>query len=140
MASQVIEDIVVEEPPPESTEELSMKPTAVELSETLTRGIERLDVLEERLGVSIENLYVKIPPDYSYLRIMGELHSATGTTLSEWTKVVAVVYDSEGRVIATNENFFFEDKFFGFDVIDIGMRGDDIALRAHKIRVFPKTG
>lgn len=122
-----------------NVEEVDTKPTPKELSELLTEGIERLDVLEERLGVSLENLYVAVDNDYSSIRITGELHASSGTALSHDLEVVAAMYDENGRLVKTTSRSFLEKIFFGFDVVNLSTYEAGLALRVRKIRVFPKA-
>lgn len=122
-----------------NAEEVDTKPTPEELSEFLTARIERLDVLEERLGISLDNLYVSVNNDNSYVAITGELHVSSGTELTQDVEVVAAMHDDRGRLIKTVSTYFRKKEFFAFDVISLSMFEPQFALKVRKIRVFPKA-
>ena len=115
-----------------------MKLTIGELEKDILKRIERLEAFEERLGVSIQNLSVRIESERKWLTIFYELYSASGTTIKEYVTLECILYDEYGLII-DKENFTVgPDKFFGFEVIKAEFREYGIAERVGKIRVYPK--
>lgn len=109
----------------------------------LTDRIERLEVFEERAGVSFEALYCTIDNNDHWshgnyhVDFRGELHSSTGTTIQNDISVVLTVYDTAGRVLDTNSEWIDSDTFFGFEVLDMTLRVPPTA-QIGRVRVFPK--
>ena len=120
-------------------EDFDVKPTPRVVSKALTKGIERLEVFEERFGIVLDKLSVNVSDDYAWLTIVGEVHLAGGGSLARDVKLVAVAYDSEGSIIGTGESTVYAQKFSGFDVLNITLHARDIGLVATRIRVFPKA-
>ena len=112
--------------------------------EDITNTVERLELFEERLGVRIEGLYAKFtynesdkPGYYSFsVGLTGELQATKGSKLKDSIFVVAVAYDTEGRVIGVEERWFNKDCFFGLETFEILIRG--LPDKPSKIRVYPK--
>jgi len=121
------------------TEGFDVKPTPRVASKALTKGIERLEVFEERLGIVLDKLSVNVSDDYGSVTVVGEIHLKDGMSLAKDTSVVAVAYDSEGHIIKTGTTFLFAHTFSGFDVLDITLFATDIGSLATRIRVFPKA-
>lgn len=121
-----------------NTEDIEVKPTPKELSRMLTKRIERLEVIEERLGVLLDKLFVKVSEDYSDITITGEIHTRGGTTLNNDIEIAAIAYDHEGLVIETSAETFYSEDFYAFDVISIRLWSSEIGLETKRIRIFPK--
>lgn len=118
--------------------DIEMKLTIGELEKDLLKRIERLEAFEERLGVSIQNLSVRIDSERKWLTIFYELYSAIGTTIKEYITVECILYDEDGLIIEEAHSIIETDKFFGFEVIKEEFREYGIAERVSKIRVYPK--
>lgn len=101
----------------------------------ITDSVERLEAFEDRLSVSLEGLFANIRSDHVFLN--GELHPRDGTELNQDIEVVAIVYDSSGRVLAVQERGFYQDEFFGFEAFSfvLDLSGNEPA----KVRVYPKA-
>jgi hypothetical protein len=119
-------------------ETCDVKPTPRVASRALTKGIERLEVFEEKLGIALDNLSLTISDDYRWLTVTGEVHLAGGRSLTQDIILVAVAYDSEGSILGSDQYFVSADKFLGLDVFKIEFWANDIGLLAKRIRVFPK--
>lgn len=115
--------------------EIEIKLTPKQLEKTILNRIERLEAFEERLGVSIQNLSIKIG---SYISLFAELHSITGTSINENIEVECVLYDKDGLVIDKTTKNIDADDFFGFQVLEMNFFGDDLAEQVGKIRIYPK--
>jgi len=120
-------------------EDFDVKPTARVASKALTKGIERLEVFEERFGIVLDKLAVNVGNDYDLLTVVGEVHLKDGASLAKYITLVAVAYDSEGGIIKTSHTTLDARTFSGFDVLDISLYAPEIGLLAKRIRVFPKA-
>ena len=109
----------------------------------LTDRIERLEVFEERVGVSFEALYCTIDnndnwSDGNYrIELRGEVHSTSGTSIDDDLLIVLTVYDATGRVLETDSEWIDSDAFFGFDVFDMTLKIPQES-EISRVRLFPK--
>ena len=108
----------------------------------VTSRIERLEVFEERLGVTLENLSAFVQDSgadsSTPLVVCGELQPLNGTKLQGNVELVVAAYDSSGRVIGTSSCIYFADEFFGLETFDL-----IVVLpmnQVSKVRVYPKKG
>jgi len=122
------------------SEEFDVRPTPRVASKALTKGIERLEVFEEQLGIVLDKLSLTVSDDYTWLTVTGEVHVAGGRSLARDIKLVAVAYDSEGSILGTGDCVISAQTFLGLDVFKIAFWARDIGLLARRIRVFPKPG
>ena len=100
--------------------------------------IERLELFEERLGVRLERVSAELRRGHVF--VMGELHVTEGMTLDKDIWLIATFYDSEGRILDTQEMIYMKQKFYGFEVFKILSGELDSAQLSNiaKIRVYPK--
>jgi len=98
--------------------------------------LERLEAFEERLQIRLEGLYVVLDDEDNDITIRGELHPIEGTALRMNIGLVAVAYDSVGRVIKTDDHMFLMRKFFGFEVFSLYLSCPHV--KVSKIRLYPK--
>ena len=107
-------------------------------------NIERLEIMEEKFGITLEGLNAQIKhwdsdsgnmPD---LNIYGEIHAANGTGIEESVEIVATAFDTDGKVIVTGSVYINKEDFFALENIDIAMM--DIISIPVKVRVYPKKG
>jgi len=119
--------------------EVEIKLTPKQLEKRLIKRIERLEAFEERLGVSIQNLSLKINDSYTWATIFCELHSTNGTTIEKSIKIECVLYDNDGSIIDTESAYVSSDSFFGFELIELNFTGNESkAEQVSKIRIYPK--
>jgi hypothetical protein len=105
-------------------------------TKNVTSCLERLEAIEDRLGVELSGLDAVY--DDGTLRVRGEISTKGGGVLKHHLHVVVATYNSDGQVTGTNDTFLNCDKFCGFDVFDIGVY--DCPTNIKKIRVWPKLG
>lgn len=107
-------------------------------------NVERLEIMEEKFGVTLEGLNAQIKhwdsdsenmPD---LEIYGEIHAANGTGIEEDVSIIATAFDSDGKVIGTGSVYIDKEDFFALENIDISII--DIISIPVKVRVYPKKG
>ncbi len=101
-------------------------------------NIERLEMMEEKFGVSLEGIYAEfetVDDDSHYVNVRGEIQAVNGTKLEESLDIIITAYNAEGKVIATSNAYFDEDDFFGLSPFDICV---DIIEKPVKIRIYPK--
>ena len=108
-------------------------------SKDLTHLVERLEMFEERLGVTLESLFASMDR-YGMIRIAGELHPRTGPTLNQNIAIRASCHDASGRVVGTNRyGIFYKDKLFGLQVFEFVINSPSLAnVKVAKIRIFPE--
>jgi len=108
----------------------------------VTSKIERLEVFEERLGVTLESLSAFVHdngPGYSvFLIVRGELQTRNGTELQGNIHVVVAAYDASGRIIGTESLGCYVEDFFGLETFHLTV---EIPLnQVSKVRIYPKKG
>ncbi|MCB0539722.1 MAG: hypothetical protein KDE33_19555 [Bacteroidetes bacterium] len=119
--------------------EIEIKLTPKQFEKRLIKKIERLEAFEERLGVSLQNLSLKIDDSYIWATIYCEVHSTNGTTLEDALNIECVLYDNDGSIIDKKSAYIDSDDFFGFELIELTFTGDiSIAEQVSKIRIYPK--
>ena len=107
----------------------------------LSNKFERLEVFEERAGVTIQGLSAFIQDQGEgdvVLRVCGEIQTRDGTQLRQDVELIIAVYDSCGRIIGTSSCNYYAETFFALETIN-----DVIFLpikEVSKIRVYPKKG
>lgn len=115
--------------------EKSFTPSQVQTK--LRKNLQRLEPLEERLGIYFDNLSVKVDTDYN-ITVLGEVFASNASTINENINLTLIVYDVDGNVIETATKTIYSNDFFGFDVFQLVIYENDIALKADKLRLFPK--
>jgi len=117
--------------------DIEIKLTPKQLEKSLFKCIERLEVFEERLGVSIQSVSININDATNWPTLFCELHSSNGTAINEWITVDCILYDKDGLVISEAKKMIDPKKFFAFEVIKLQFT-DVIAEEISKIRLYPK--
>jgi len=106
----------------------------------ITHKIERLELFEERLDIRLECLSAYCttydPPDEVYVEVHGELHPVDGAQLKSDTKLVIVAYDSDGRVVQVQEDWFSKENLYGFEAFSIYLTLPSVEVS--KVRILPK--
>jgi len=106
----------------------------------VTDKIERLEALEERLGIVLGSMsaYCEIYEHTSdtHLYVYGELQASDGLELKERILLICAAYDSKGRVVNTGYDCFDPNSFYATETlsISISLPGNDLS----KIRIYPK--
>lgn len=107
------------------------------MSLDISGAIERLEALEDRAGVRLENMSAFIRSgDPAFVSVTGEIHSTDGAHLEYDVEVVCAAYDTSGRVVQTASAYYGADNFYGLEIFDFTMSlpVDDVA----RVRIFPK--
>lgn len=117
-------------------EDIKIKLTKEQCKKQLLNRVERLEVFEERLGVIIQNISLKIN-DYEII-LFCELYPINGTAISDSIDVECVLYDREGSIIDKSNKYVISDDFFGFEVINMTFIVENTAELINKIRIYPK--
>ncbi len=102
-------------------------------------NVERLEMMEEKFGVSLEGVYAEyetVGSDSHYINVRGEIQAVNGTKLEESLDVIITAYNDSGKVIATGSDRFDTDEFFGLSPFDICT---EIIEKPVKIRIYPKN-
>lgn len=126
-----------------SSQENDGPPTPIELGLASEGVVERLEVLEDRFGISIEGLYVKwTAGTNSSLTVNGEIRSATGPGLQSDFDLIADCIDEHGRVVEhTTLAYCRKDNFFGFatwhQVFYFNTVEDAQSIR--RVRIYPRA-
>ncbi len=104
-------------------------------------NIERLEIMEEKFGITIEGLNAQISfyEDSDYMpdvEIYGEIHAVNGTGIDDDIEIVATAFDRDGKVIGTTTDYIEKEDFFALQSLDITI--SDVSSKPAKIRVYPK--
>jgi len=119
--------------------DLEIKLSPKQLEKILLKKIERLEAFEERLGVTFENISLKLDDNYIWAKLFCELHSSNGTKLNESIEIECVLYSSDGTILEKNSEYVNEEDFFGFELIEFSFFGNiEMANNVSKIRIYPK--
>lgn len=80
----------------------------------ITNLIERLEAFEDRLGVRLESLSAKFEQydDTGFVKVLGELHPQSGTTLQKDIELIVAAYDSSSRIVGTGSTYLEASGFF----------------------------
>ena len=108
----------------------------------VTSRIERLEVFEERLGVTLESLSAFVHDNgadsSTYLIVRGELQPLNGMELQENVDMVVAAYDVSRRIIGTSSCRYYADELFGLETFDFTV---ELPLnQVSKVRLYPKKG
>lgn len=104
----------------------------------LLKKVERLEVFEERAGVKLEGLCVRISPDSNRFEVNGELYPRDGLHLSRTVELVFTIYGKDGGVLSTTSQTFYKDSFYGFEPFSVDIYNVE-ASKVGKIRVYPNS-
>lgn len=107
------------------------------LESKLKNSVERLELLEEKLGIRIDNISVKTSESFE-IAVLGEIFSLSGDSLKHNININANLYNSDGDLIDTAYTYIYSEDFMGYDTFKINFYDDDIALQTDKIRLFVK--
>lgn len=100
-------------------------------------NIERLEMMEEKFGISIEGVFAEFNNEHSTLEVKGEIQATNGTTIDDDIDLQVTAYNSSGKVILSTSRSFYAEDFFGVDSFSTY---DDIIEKPTKIRIYPKKG
>ena len=107
------------------------------LKKELLQKIERLEAFEERMMIRFENISVTIVDKDSF-NLFFEAHPITGTKINETIIIDCIIYDKNGAIIDKKYTYLIKDSFFGFEVVDFFISGNEILDKVGKIRIYPK--
>ena len=106
----------------------------------ITNIVERLELLEDKFGVSISALHASCdsrpfdsPPVYA-VKINFDLNSSTGGELERSLKINASTYNTAGQLLRTEKAYITKENFIGFESIEMKFFVDQAPT---KIRLFP---
>jgi hypothetical protein len=107
--------------------------------------IERLEFIEEKMGVKLESLFAcedgsgwssGIGTSKRFV-INGELHTIDGSQLSQNVRLVISAHDSSSRVLGSGSIEIKAKDFFGFDTFSDGMHVYACEDLVTKVRIYP---
>lgn len=107
----------------------------------LTDRVERMEAVEERLGISIEALYVKYidhgpgGEEFRVLWVNFDVVSPNGA-LKQDVEIVVSSYNDARQLEGTSKQVIKAKKFFGLESCSIAI--DDNSGPPSRIRIFPK--
>ena len=111
----------------------------------ITNRIERLEVFEERLGVTLKSLsaffsdFTSTGKSNFVINICGELHAINGTNINQSINVIFDVYDTCGRIIKIGMSSYFNAKiFFGIESFKVELQYLPVS-NISKIRIYPRS-
>ncbi|MDO5695870.1 MAG: hypothetical protein Q4P30_03830 [Eubacteriales bacterium] len=97
--------------------------------------IERIESMEEKLGVIMENISVKID-DADSLEILGEISAAKGDIIDRDIKIKANLYNEDNEIIGNEEAYITQEDFMGYDTFQLTFYQEEIALRTKRVKVY----
>lgn len=119
--------------------DMEIKLSPKQMEKILLKKIERLDAFEERLGVTFENISLKLDDSYIWAKLFCELHSLNGTKLNESIDIECVLYSNDGSILEKESECVYEEDFFGFELVEFSFSGNiEMANNISKIRIYPK--
>jgi hypothetical protein len=107
--------------------------------------IERLEFIEEKMGVKLESLFAcedgngwssGIGKSKRFV-INGELHAVDGSHLSQNIRLVISAHDSSNRVLGSKSIDIKAKNFFGFDTFSDGVHIYACEDLVAKVRIYP---
>jgi hypothetical protein len=98
--------------------------------------IERLEMIEERLGVRLDGLAADWNPTTGFLEAYAGLYAADGTNLRQEVDIVAVAYDEAGRVLGSTRQMYFSARFAGFATFHSYITCSTLPAR---VRIYPEA-
>lgn len=107
-----------------------------QLEKNLLKRIERFEAFEDRLGIYLDKMSVKVNKDLTFV-IYFEVHSSKGTNLENALKIFCVLYNLEDSILAQTDTYVLSEKFFGFTTKEFWFSGV-IATDVSKIRIYPE--
>lgn len=106
----------------------------------VTSIIERLEVMEDKLGIALGSFYASLvkqtwntPADYGITINFDIMNSGAGD-LKENMRIKAVAYNEVGQPVGQDDVILLKDDFMGFDSKSISLTADQAPSR---IRLFP---
>ncbi|WP_407726532.1 hypothetical protein ACJEDT_18195 [Rhodococcoides fascians] len=100
----------------------------------VTDRVERMDALEDRLGISLEGLYAIHVKGYrNHVKVNFDVISPSGK-VDNSLKVIISIYNSKSQQIGTTYAHIDDDDFVGIESCSETIDCDDIPT---KIRVYP---
>jgi hypothetical protein len=104
----------------------------------ISNKIEKILAFEQKLSVEILSLSAFLDTDddeFMAVYLQGEIKSSKNSVDDDFS-IVAAVYDSNDRVVATTDHFISSEDFMGFDVFSMSV---DIPTKdISKIKIYPK--
>ncbi|RCW60159.1 hypothetical protein [Halanaerobium] len=104
------------------------------MAKDITNKLERLEVFEEKFNIDLDGLYCE-SDENNNIFITGEVHLKEGNELDQDIQILAVCYDDKNRVIKKSEFIIYDNKFFGFEVLQISIY--ELSQLPNKIRIYP---
>jgi hypothetical protein len=108
--------------------------------------IERLEFIEEKMGVTLESLFASegckgwtnlAYGRFTNFQINGELHTIDGNELSQNIRLVMSAHDSSNRVLGSTSTEIKARGFFGFDIFFDGIAVYACEDLVTKVRIYP---
>jgi hypothetical protein len=106
----------------------------------LSKSVERLEAMEDKLGVRIAGIFVTVSaepfPEGEYMEGEYKVEDflERGKKLADNLKIKLVCYDAAGRVVGTGEELLWEESFHGYDAFTLEFYVKSLVSKA---RIFP---
>jgi hypothetical protein len=110
------------------------------LSKKLKNSVERIEAFEEKLGIKIENVIVKVSDNFNFIGVLFDLYALNGNSLDSSVYLTSTYYDEDNNLIGISDQIYINNNdFMGFESCNIYGEVDD-ANKVKKIRLYPKKG
>ena len=86
----------------------------------VTNLIERMEHIEERLGVKVDSLsaFLYDTEDEVYLTVCGEVLSREGKELKQSIELVIAAYDQKNRIVDKSNCYYDKEDFLGLEIFE----------------------
>lgn len=84
--------------------------------------IQRVEMLEEKLGIKLSGVNVKVmelAETHHMVSIMGEITANNGESIPHPITIKASVFDKSGKVIGTGDQSLDNESFYAIDTLNI---------------------
>ena len=119
--------------------------TKPRIDRDITRLVERLEAIEEQVGIRLEAISARLTIYDDYIvYVFGEVHPINGTTIKHPVGLFLSFYDTAGRVVDVHSSsaYFDPARFYGLDVFRLGGHCQRTAImpaNLARIRLIPKV-
>lgn len=106
------------------------------LEHKIKNNIQRLESLEERLGIEIQNVSIRVDEERC-VTVLYEVHGSLGKELTTNPSIDCIIYSVDGSILDKDTNYL-DSSFFGFEVFESKFSDDGIANKIGRVLLVPK--
>jgi hypothetical protein len=108
-------------------------------------NVQQFELLEERLGISIKGLTARMstchreetdPERKIFITVNAEVIATSGGEIDQNFQLQLVISDSNGNVLGTEIQYYWQPTFFGLDVFSVYV--EIFKMDVCTLKLFPK--